>query len=70
VPAGTAWLVNAAGVNIYRRGKLSVDVGWSGDDWQRNVRTMRAEERFAAAVVRPSYLTKITLTAEPVDPPE
>lgn len=60
--AGTAWVVNGAGVVIYRRGGITAEIGWNADDWQTNQRTMRVEERFATAVVRPSMLTKLTLT--------
>lgn len=60
---GTAWVVNAAGVVIYRRGGITAEIGWNADDWQSNQRTMRVEERFATAVVRPSMLTKLTLTS-------
>ena len=60
--AGTAWVVNGAGVVIYRRGGITAEIGWNADDWGTNQRTMRVEERFATAVVRPSMLTKLTLT--------
>jgi HK97 family phage major capsid protein len=60
--AGTAWVVDAAGVVIYRRGPLTVEVGTNADDWAHNTRTARAEERMATAVVRPTALTKLTLT--------
>jgi hypothetical protein len=59
---GTAWVVEASGVVVYRRGPLTVEVGTSADDWTHNTRTMRAEERMATAVVRPSALTRLTLT--------
>jgi len=62
VASGTSWIVNAAGVVIYRRGPITVDIGYNADDWQTNQRTMRVEERFQTAVVRPSMLTKLTLT--------
>jgi HK97 family phage major capsid protein len=60
--AGTAWVVNGAGVVIYRKGGITAEIGTNGDDFQTNQRTMRVEERFATAVVRPSMLTKVTLT--------
>jgi HK97 family phage major capsid protein len=60
--AGTAWVIEASGVTIYRRGQLSVEIGTNADNWITNTRTMRAEERVAAAVRRPSCLTKITLS--------
>ena len=59
---GTAWVIEATGVTIFRRGPLSVEVGSNTDDWAKNLRTMRAEERVGAAVRRPSSLTKLTLT--------
>lgn len=60
--AGTAWVVSSFGVVIYRRGNISAEIGWSGDDFGSNLRTLRVEERFATAVVRPSSLTQVTLT--------
>ena len=59
---GTAWVVGGPGVIVYRRGGITAEIGWTGDDWTTNQRTMRVEERFATAVVRPSMLTKLTLT--------
>ncbi len=60
--AGTAWLVSSPGVTIYRRGGISAEIGWDGTDFTSNLRTLRVEERFAAAVLRPGMLTKITLS--------
>ena len=60
--AGTAWVVGGQGVVIYRRGQITAEIGMNADDWNTNQRTMRVEERFATAVVRPTYLTKLTLT--------
>ena len=60
--AGTAWVVEATGVVVYRRGPLSVEVGTNADDFVHNIRTMRAEERVGTAVMRPTCLTKLTLT--------
>jgi HK97 family phage major capsid protein len=60
--AGTAWVVGGQGVIIYRRGQITAEIGMNADDWTTNQRTMRVEERFATAVVRPSMLTKLTLT--------
>ena len=62
VAAGTAWVVDPSGVIVYRRGGLTVEVGTNADDWTKNLRTMRAEERMATAVIRPTALTKLTLT--------
>jgi HK97 family phage major capsid protein len=64
-PGATAtvvWVVEATGVVIYRRGQLTVEIGTNADDFQKNLRTMRAEERVGAAVMRPSCLTKLTLS--------
>jgi len=60
--AGTAWVIGGPGVVIYRRGQITAEIGMNADDWTTNQRTMRVEERFATAVVRPSRLTKLTLT--------
>lgn len=59
---GTAWVVGGQGVVIYRRGPITAEIGTNNDDFETNQRTMRVEERFATAVVRPSMLTKLTLT--------
>jgi hypothetical protein len=61
-PAATAWVVEATGVIIYRRGQLFVSVGTTNDDWTKNLRTCIAEERVGTAVVRPTSLTKLTLS--------
>jgi HK97 family phage major capsid protein len=61
-PPGTAWVVSGNGVVIYRRGQLTAEIGLNADDWQSNMRTLRVEERMAPAVVRPSALTRLTLT--------
>lgn len=47
---------------VYRRGQLSAEIGLNADDWQTNQRTLRVEERMVPAVVRPSALTRLTLT--------
>jgi hypothetical protein len=47
---------------VYRRGQLTTEIGLNQDDWTTNQRTLRVEERMAPAVVRPSALTKLTLT--------
>jgi hypothetical protein len=44
-------------VVLYRRGGVNVDIGFDGGDFMTNQRTMRLEERFATAVVRPARLT-------------
>ena len=60
--ATIVWVVEASGVVIYRRGGLAVDIGTNADDFAHNVKTARAEERIGTAVMRPSALTKITLS--------
>jgi HK97 family phage major capsid protein len=61
-PPGTAWVVGGPGVVIYRRGQITAEISWAADDFLTNQRTLRVEERFATAVVRPSMLTRLTLT--------
>jgi HK97 family phage major capsid protein len=60
--ATVVWVVEASGMVIYRRGGLAVDIGTNADGFQRNVQMARAEERMATAVMRPTALTKITLS--------
>ena len=60
--AATAWVVEASGVTIFRRGPLVVDFGVNADDFSKNLTTARAEERMGTAVTRPSSLTKLTLS--------
>lgn len=52
-PPGTARMVNGTGVVIYRKGGITAEIGTNADDFRTNQRTMRVEERFATAVVRP-----------------
>lgn len=60
--ATVVWVVEPTGVTIYRRGGLEVLIGTNADDFAHNVQTARAEERIGTAVMRPSCLTKITLS--------
>jgi hypothetical protein len=50
------------GVPPRTRSSLTVDVGLSGDDFQRNQTHMRAEERLVSAVQRPAMISKITVS--------
>lgn len=59
---GTAWLVSGSGVVVYRRGRVMVALGFSNDDFDRNLNTMLGEERVGVAVTRPSSLYKLSLT--------
>lgn len=59
---GVVWVVGGQGVVIYRRGPITVDISQGTDGFEHNTRTMRAEERMATAVTRPSSITRITLT--------
>lgn len=62
VPAGTMFMVtNGLGV-FYTRGDLRLESGHSGEDFDYNLFTIRAEERVLPTVTLPSYVTKITLT--------
>jgi len=55
-------VVSRNGVIVYRRGQLTAEIGLNADDWQTNQRTLGVEERMAPAVVRPSALTRLTVT--------
>lgn len=52
---------NGAGWVGVRDG-LQVSIGYDADDWSRNLRTVRVEERLLLAVTTPSMVTKITLS--------
>ena len=52
--AAMAWVIEASGVTIFRRGPLTVQVGHNADDLAHNTATMVAEERVGTAVMRPS----------------
>lgn len=61
--AGTVWLVTEGAGLFYTRGTLRVEAGFTGDDWVKNLMTVRVEERVLPVVVRPSLVTKITQAA-------
>lgn len=60
--AGTAWMVGRSAATVFRRNQITAEVGWDGTDWSTNQRTMRVEERLAVGVVRPTQVTKVSLT--------
>jgi HK97 family phage major capsid protein len=62
VGVGTALVGDfATSARIYRRGGLSVEATNSHDDWfVRNLSMIRAEERLALAVFRPSAFCSVT----------
>ena len=61
-PANTAWVLSARAATVFRRGGVTVELGTNADDWVRNQRTMRVEERMVLAVQRPTMVTKVTIT--------
>lgn len=63
IPAGTIYLTSPGiGAFYAHKSGLRVESGFSTGDWEYNRVTTRVEERVLPAVVRPSLLTKITLT--------
>ncbi|MFX4286280.1 hypothetical protein ACQBJO_12890 [Janibacter sp. G349] len=62
VASGKAYLVSAGLGVFYTRDELRVESGYTGDDWIYNRVTTRVEERVLPAIIRPSLLTKVTLT--------
>lgn len=51
------------GATVYNRNDIRLAVGFMDDDFARNLRTLRAEERLALAVKRP-FAFEYTVTAE------
>lgn len=60
--AGTAWVITGRAATMFRRGPVQIEVGLSGDDFERNQTHLRCEERVVLAVQRPSMVSKITIT--------
>jgi HK97 family phage major capsid protein len=52
------------GATIYDRTSIQLAVGFMDDDFGRNLRTLRAEERLALAVKR-SFAFEYAITASP-----
>jgi HK97 family phage major capsid protein len=63
IGAGTALLGTSSAAQVWRRGGVSVEATNSNeDDFLRNLVAIRAEERLALAVYRPSAFTKVVLS--------
>lgn len=63
VAPGRLYLLSEGFGAFYRRSNgIRVEVGYTGDDFQRNTATARVEERVLPAVIRPQLLTRVTLT--------
>ena len=63
IPAGTIYLTSPGlGAFYAHTSGLRVEAGYATGDWEHNRVTTRVEERVLPAIVRPSLLTKITLT--------
>ena len=57
VPAGNILVMNVSqGAVIFERQGATVEMGRTGDDFTKNLITIRAEERLALAVLRPSLV--------------
>lgn len=60
-PLGTALVLNASeAARVYLREDIRVDMGMSGDGFQRNIRAARVETRLALAVRRPAAVVSVT----------
>lgn len=63
IPAGTIYLTSPGVGAFYAHSSgLRVESGFSTGDWEHNRVTTRVEERVLPAIVRPTLLTKVTLT--------
>ncbi|CAN5120541.1 phage major capsid protein [soil metagenome] len=61
VPLGTGLVMNAPELaTVYGRSPVEVEYGTVGDQFQRNIKSMRVEERIAFAVTRPSAAVSVT----------
>lgn len=59
----TVLLLDAEGAGFVGvRDPLTIDLGYDADDWSKNLRTLRVEERLLLAVTTPSKIMKITLS--------
>lgn len=68
VAQGTLWLTTPQFGTFYSdtnggQGGVRVEAGFSGDDFERNMTTVRVEERILPAITQPSFITQITLAA-------
>lgn len=64
VPAGSFIVAGmAAGVSIHSSMAAAIDIGYVNDDFQRNLLTLRAEERLALFVQRPATVMYGDFTA-------
>ncbi|MGV0110534.1 phage major capsid protein [Arthrobacter sp. CP30] len=64
IPAGTMYLTTPGlGVFYSHTSGLRVESGFATGDWEHNRVSTRVEERVHPAIIQPTYLTKITLTA-------
>lgn len=64
VPAGSFIVAGmAAGVSIHSSMSAAIDIGYVNDDFQRNLLTLRAEERLALFVQRPATVMYGDFTA-------
>ena len=44
------------------RDPLRIEIGYDGEDWSTNQRTIRVEERLLLAITVPARIMKITLS--------
>lgn len=64
VPSGTVFVgaFSTAGI-AYVRDAMTVQAGYTQDDWEKNLVTLIAEERVALGMTRPGHVAKITVSA-------
>lgn len=62
IPEGTGLVLDVSAVTLATDSRVKVNLGQPGDDFNRNLFTMRAETRVMPVVLRPGGVVKVDLT--------
>lgn len=63
MPENTGLVLDVAAVTLATDNRVKVNLGQPGDDFNRNLYTMRAETRVMPVVLRPAGVVKVDLGA-------